>query len=240
MPTTASMRRPRPGSRSISRDASGMPRIEADDLRGSAIAATKPRCALVEVEHLLVVERRERDEADERRGEERQRVPDAPQRADLPQDAERLRERRRDLVGADDRLARRPCLPLLSGRAPARCSCRPRTTKTKRRDRRTRRTATRQPNAVREQARRRAGRRTRRPRWPTRWKPNTSGAHLERVVVGEQRVVRRVTTARPMPDAGRARSRASDTVVARPVRTEKTPTRAAPTTAMRTRQRRSE
>ncbi len=43
MPTIASMRSPSPGSRNMSRDASGMPRSRATIWPGSAKAATIPR-----------------------------------------------------------------------------------------------------------------------------------------------------------------------------------------------------
>ncbi len=70
------------------------------------------------MEDLLVVQRRERDEADERGREERQRVPDPAQRSDLPQDADRFRERRRRFVGADDVgvRARRLAFPVTASR----------------------------------------------------------------------------------------------------------------------------
>ena len=95
---------PRPGSFSISRDASGMPRMMPTICAGSAIAPTKPAAGFVEPEHFLVIEVRQRCEADDRRGEERQREPDAPEGAHLPQDADRLRPRGRRFVGVDDRL----------------------------------------------------------------------------------------------------------------------------------------
>ena len=81
---------------------------DADDLGGLGDAGDEASLRLGEAEDLLVVERGERGQADHRRGEERQRVPDAPQRADLPEDADRLRPRRWLLVGVDDLLARRP------------------------------------------------------------------------------------------------------------------------------------
>ena len=132
----------------------------------------EPALEVVEMEHLLVVERRERDEADERGREERQRVPDAAQRADLPEDADRLRERRRDLVGADDvgARARRGALPVAAARF---LEAQAEDHEHERRRRRTRRTAA---------ASRRPGRAGRRAAAPTIaptaspiwWKPNTS------------------------------------------------------------------
>ena len=83
---------------------------DADDLCGFGQGGDESASGLVEMEHLLVVDRREGDEPDDRRGEERQGVPDAPQGRDLPEDADRLREgeghpgrgRRLRLAGADD------------------------------------------------------------------------------------------------------------------------------------------
>ena len=61
MPTTASMRRPSPGSRSISRDASGMPSRMPTICAGLGERGDEAALAVVEVEDLLVVERRERE-----------------------------------------------------------------------------------------------------------------------------------------------------------------------------------
>ena len=80
------------------------PEHDADDRRGLGDRGDEASLRLGEVEDLLVVERRERREADHRRGEERQREPDPPQRAHLPEDAHRLGPRRWLLVGLDDRL----------------------------------------------------------------------------------------------------------------------------------------
>ena len=151
------------------RDAEG----DADDLRGLGDGGDEAPLRLGEVEDLLVVERRERGQADHRRGEERQREPDAPQRADLPEDAHRLGPRRRLLVGVDDRLGRRRPPRARSARGPAPSSRRPRTTNTIVRDHEH---EERHPPAVGlgEQTRRRAARGTRRAALAMRWNPNTS------------------------------------------------------------------
>ena len=116
--TSDSRRSPSPGSRSISREAKRDADEDADDLGGLGDAGDEASLRLGEVEDLLVVERRERGQADHRRGEERQRVPDPPQRADLPEDADGLGPRRWFLVGADDLLggAGRPPLVVPSAR----------------------------------------------------------------------------------------------------------------------------
>ncbi len=78
------------------------PEHDADDTEWLGARGDDPSLRLREVEDLLVVDRRQGREADHRGGEERQREPDAPQRADLPQDAHRLGPRRRGFVGVDD------------------------------------------------------------------------------------------------------------------------------------------
>ena len=75
------------------------PRTRPTSWNGSAIAAAKPRAALVEPELLLVQQRREGHEADEADGEERERRPDAPQARDPLHGAPALGERRRRLLG---------------------------------------------------------------------------------------------------------------------------------------------
>ncbi len=190
VPTTASIRRPRPGSRSMSRAASGMPRRIATICAGSAHAATMPRCEVAEVEDLLVVQRRQRDETEERRREERQRVPDAPQRADLPQDADRLGERRRDLVGVDHGFGGSRPRPRSQWPRPGSLSRRPRTTNTNGRDREH---EERDPpaEAVRRARPPIAGPSSAPSRETDRVEAEHVGADFGRVVVGEQRVVRR-------------------------------------------------
>ena len=76
------------------------PMIEPDELRGLDAGGDDAAGSLVEVEHLLVEERREHGEnpmSDTARNG--QRVPDAAQALDLPDDAPRLGEARRRLLG---------------------------------------------------------------------------------------------------------------------------------------------
>ena len=107
---------------------------DADDLGGLGDGGDEASLRLGEVEDLLVVEGGERRQADHRRGEERQREPDPPQRADLPEDADRLRPRRRLLVGVDDRLGRAPAARRSKCPRPGSFSRMPRTTNTIDRD----------------------------------------------------------------------------------------------------------
>ena len=179
-----------PGSRSMSRDASGMPRRMRDDLPGSANAATTPRWKSSEVEDVLVEERRERDEPDERRprgtaASTRCGAACRPARGcgSTPRTTAGSRRSRSPAASR-----RRPPAP--SGRGPGSCSRRPRRTNTivgidEHEER--------HPPAeeLAEQAAERRGPMKAPNGEPDRVEAEHVGAHFGWVVVGEQRVVRR-------------------------------------------------
>ena len=161
---------------------------DRDDLRGLGERGDQTALELVEAEDLVVVERRQRDQADERGGEERQRVPDAPQRADLPQDADRLRERRRDLVGADHRRAR-ACARALPMAAAGLLQAKPHDHEHDARDHEHDERDT--PVVQLAEEARDEGTDERADREADRVEAEDVGPHVGRVVVGEQRVVGR-------------------------------------------------
>ncbi len=97
------------------------PTMRPDELDRLGDGGDEAPLDLVEAEDLLVESEAERDEADERGGQERQGVPDAPQAVDLPDHPPALGERRGVLLGGDDLVGRAHASPLLARRAPGSC-----------------------------------------------------------------------------------------------------------------------
>ena len=94
---------------------------EADELHRLDRGGDEPAGPLVEAVHLLVEEAGERREADERRGEERQRPPDAPEALDATAQPPRLAEAggASSVMTASSQapMARRSCAPRTGSRS---------------------------------------------------------------------------------------------------------------------------
>ena len=175
---------------------------DADELRGFGQRGDETAGRLVEMEHLLVVERREREQADDRRGEERQRVPDA---------AQGLRPARgcgptpRTTVGSRRCRRRRSPAPAAARSKwprPGSVTRRPRYANTSVGGTKTK-NGTRQPQicAISPPS---SGPTIAPSAMPMRWKPNTSARTSGGYMSGMSELWVGVTTARPMPEPERA------------------------------------
>ena len=110
------------GSRATSFVPMRAPMISPTSWNGLDRGGREATGPLVEVEHLLVEQRGERDEADDRRRQERQAVPDPPEGLDLPHHAPALGEATAAtssvlMTSSSAPIARRSCAPRIGSRS---------------------------------------------------------------------------------------------------------------------------